>query len=950
MQCLICGNDLNKGLCNHCGFKSKIEKPNLLKKIFSKSVSHPIPFSDEIHSLILFWKWKIELFSSDQYISRSLVDDYYAYEMHNVSFFQKMNKSGDLKAYCSKYAFSMDNVLLYLDIYKNFYSLLKNRNEEYIKKTLNNEKQYLDNILSECDTKLRLDDEQRRVVLTDEDHNIVIAGAGAGKTTTVAAKVKYLVDKRNIKPEDILIISFTNKAVKELKERINKQLGINCPIATFHSAGRAIILKDTTTSASQIEKDNFWPIHNYLTSLVIEDKELLSQLILLYGYYLDIPEEFLEKLSKEDFLDYKERKDYTTLKSSLHEVNQTIIDARTREQKTIKNEFLRSIQEVQIANFLYLNNIDYEYEKPYKFKILGSKKIYTPDFYIIQGDKICYLEHFGISEDYKNDRYTEEELAVYIANMKDKIHHHEMYGTELIWTFSKYNDKRSLIEHLEEELIKKGFVLKRKSDDEVYEKIKTHDQEKYIMRFSMLASRFIHLFKTRDYHQTDFSVLRAKNKNPRNILFLNILEKVYLYYQNYLKEKKAIDFEDMINESTKLLKEAKSVQKQIHFKYIIIDEYQDISRQRFNLVKALHEICEAKICVVGDDWQSIYAFSGSEIDLFRKFETEMGYAEVLKITNTYRNSQELIDIAGGFIQKNTSQIPKKLKSDKTIKKPVVVFTYSDIYSKNEKPGLKGVQYEKAKLLEDVIGKIIQVDGWQTSILLIGRYGFDGDQLCRTGLFESDKKGNQLKSKKFPQAKLTFLTAHSSKGLTYDNVIIINATHARYGFPSQIDDDPILKCVMVEDKNYEYAEERRLFYVALTRTKNRVFILAPQTRPSKFVLELLNDYDGITIHGEIEKEIRETQKIRSKCPKCGYPLQLKQSKGYGLKLYICTNEPELCDFMTNDMRSPGNIHCCNQCNGYMIVKKAKDSNHYFMGCTNYRHDKKGCNHIEEISIE
>lgn len=950
MQCLICGSDLNKGCCNCCGFKSKVEKPNLLKKIFSKSMTRPISFSDEIHSLILFWKWKIELFSSDQYISRSLVDDYYEYEMNNVSFFERMNKSGDLKSYCNKYSFLIDNVLLYLDMHKNFYPLLKKRNEEYIQKTMDKEKQYLDDILLECNSHLKLDEEQRRVVLTDEDHNIVIAGAGAGKTTTIAAKVKYLVDKKNIKPEDILIISFTNKAVKELKERINKQLGIHCPIATFHSAGRAIILKDTITSTSQIERDNFWPIHNYLTSLVIEDKELLRQLILLYGYYLDIPEEFLEKLSKEEFLDYKERKDYTTLKSNLNEVNQTIIDARTKEQKTIKNEFLRSIQEVQIANYLYLHNIEYEYEKPYQFKIPNSKKIYTPDFYIVQGTKACYLEHFGISEDYKNDRYTEEELVNYIANMKNKIEHHKRYGTDLIWTFSKYNDQRSLIEHLEEELIKKGFELKKRSDDEVYTKIRTCDQEKYIIRFSMLASRFIHLFKTRDYHQEDFSILRAKTKNPRNILFLNILEKVYLYYQSYLKEKNAIDFEDMINESARLLKEAKSVQKQIHFKYIIIDEYQDISRQRFNLVKALHEVCEAKICVVGDDWQSIYAFSGSEIDLFRKFEEEMGYAEVLKITNTYRNSQELIDIAGGFIQKNTSQISKKLKSPKTIKKPVVIFTYSDIYSKNEKPGLKGVLYEKAKLLEDVIEKIIQVDGIKSNILLIGRYGFDGDQLCRTGLFESDKNSNQLRSKKFPQAKLSFLTAHSSKGLTYDNVIIINASHTRYGFPSQIDDDPILKCVMVEDKNYEYAEERRLFYVALTRTKNRVFILAPQTHPSKFVLELLNDYDGIILHGEIEKEVKEIQKARSKCPKCGYPLQLKQNKGYGLKLYICTNEPELCGFMTNDMRSPGNIHCCSECDGYMIVKKMKDANHYFMGCTNYRHDKKGCNHIEEISIE
>lgn len=194
----------------------------------------------------------------------------------------------------------------------------------------------------------------------------------------------------------------------------------------------------------------------------------------------------------------------------------------------------------------------------------------------------------------------------------------------------------------------------------------------------------------------------------------------------------------------------------------------------------------------------------------------------------------------------------------------------------------------------------------------------------------------------------FLTAHSSKGLTFDNVIIINAVNSKFGFPSQIDDDPVLMHVMNHDKSYEFAEERRLFYVALTRTKNRVFILAPINRPSKFVLELLNDYESITLHGEISKEPKEINKNRKRCPKCGYPLQLRENKIYGLKLYICTNEPELCDFMTNDMRAPGNIYCCDKCDGIMIVKESKKNHSFFMGCTNYNHNGKGCNNMDKIS--
>ena len=118
-----------------------------------------------------------------------------------------------------------------------------------------------------------------------------------------------------------------------------------------------------------------------------------------------------------------------------------------------------------------------------------------------------------------------------------------------------------------------------------------------------------------------------------------------------LKERNAIDFEDMINDSARILREEEIKGSKLDFKYIIIDEYQDISRQRFNLAKELSKLCKAKIIAVGDDWQSIYAYAGSDITLFTNFKEVFGYGLELSITKTYRNAQEVIDIAGGFIQK-----------------------------------------------------------------------------------------------------------------------------------------------------------------------------------------------------------------------------------------------------------------------------------------------------------
>lgn len=139
----------------------------------------------------------------------------------------------------------------------------------------------MDRILRECDSAILLDNEQREVVLSDEDHTLVIAGAGAGKTTTIAAKVRYLVEKQGIDPKKILIISFTNKAVGELRERINDNLHIDCPITTFHSTGYTILKKSDTQNQRIVDSGYMYNVINrYLKSKVLSNSQLVDKLIL----------------------------------------------------------------------------------------------------------------------------------------------------------------------------------------------------------------------------------------------------------------------------------------------------------------------------------------------------------------------------------------------------------------------------------------------------------------------------------------------------------------------------------------------------------------------------------------------------------------------------------------------------------------------------------------------
>jgi DNA helicase-4 len=498
--------------------------------------------------------------------------------------------------------------------------------------------------------------------------------------------------------------------------------------------------------------------------------------------------------------------------------------------------------------------------------------------------------------------------------------------------------------HLNEQLIEHGFKLQERPAKEVFEKIVNTEENRYIANLVKLICTFIQNFKTNGYSFEKFDSFRYKSNNVRTKLFLDICEQCYHEYSKRLKEKNAIDFEDMINDSAKIIREQEISGKKLDFKYIIVDEYQDISRQRFNLTKELSNLCNAKIIAVGDDWQSIYAYAGSDITLFTHFKEAFGYGQELSITKTYRNAQEVIDIAGGFIQKNTSQKRKVLVSPKHIKSPVIIETYTEEVDRKQYEGKGGKYFLIGKTVENVVKHILQ-ENPNSSILLLGRYGFDAYNLGRSSDFVYDEKTGNLYSKTFENKPIEFMTVHRAKGLGCDNVIIINARNEVYGFPSQVQEDPVLKFVVKDDHSIEYAEERRLFYVALTRTKNRVYIVAPKEHPSEFVIELLNDYSSnIVVHGDLVVDETMDNKIVKRCPICGYPLQLRFKKAYGLKLWICSNEPEICDFMTNNLKGgilP--IMKCEKCrDGYMIVKEGKGLP--FLGCTNYNTDGSGCNNM------
>ena len=330
---------------------------------------------------------------------------------------------------------------------------------------------------------------------------------------------------------------------------------------------------------------------------------------------------------------------------------------------------------------------------------------------------------------------------------------------------------------------------------------------------------FINLMKSNNYNKKDFNKFFLNKKFKKTLI---IIYAIYTIYENEKESNNKIDFDDMMIEATKIVKKGN-----IHlpFKLIIIDEFQDTSLLRLNLINEIIKINNASLTVVGDDYQSIYKFSGCDLDLFLNFKNYYKEAKIYKLENTYRNSQELINTAGSFIEKNKRQVRKNLKSPKNLAKPIIITYFK---SKNT-------------ILEKIINKIDK----DKEILIIGRNNFDIKQYTKK-LSYTLLENNYIKFDKLPDRKIRYLTIHTSKGLESDVVILINLENNLYGMPSKLKDPKILSLVKAKDK-YPYEEERRLFYVALTRTKNEIYLVTPKDKPSIFVSEIKNNKNVIKIN-------------------------------------------------------------------------------------------------------
>lgn len=793
----------------------------------------------------------------------------------------------------------------FLTLMNDFDKQVVSWNQEYIKRELINNKEFFNNIDGKS-----LDEQQRIAVLTDEDNNLILAGAGSGKTLTISGKVKFLTEKRGISPEEILLISFTNKAAEEMHERIAGRLGVKVDVKTFHKLGMGIITRHSDKKPDVLN-DSKPIIQEYFRSIIYSNQKELEKIVTFFGVYLNIPKDIEQFETLGEFHENQKSLDFETLKGKLQRV--------TKNLQTFKGETMKSLEETLIANFLFLNGIEYIYENDYEYPTASKYyRQYKPDFYL--PDYGIYIEHFGITEDFRTPWLSSIEEEKYLQGIRWKRELHKEKNTVLIESYSYYNKNGVLFEKLEENLRKHGVQFKKIDVKAVYEAICIKENDYYFEEFINLVGSFINLFKSNGYKKEQFSQFAEENQRlfshntflkTRNQIFLSLVEPIYEYYQDTLRKQNKIDFNDMINIATDI---AKGKSATFHYKYIIIDEYQDISQSRYQLIKAIKDKTNAKVVCVGDDWQSIYRFAGSDVQLFTKFGDYFGKYELLRIERTYRNSQQLINIAGNFVMKNKNQIRKNLVSSKENPQPIRVVGYNQ---------------NMVEVIKAILDEIIENGGQDQTIMLLGRNNFDINILKDHPEFRVIEREKIIKVeyKKHKSAKISFMSTHKSKGLEADQVILINAKNNLLGFPNRISDDPVLSWVLTDQDAFEFAEERRLFYVALTRTKNTLYILAPEKDSSIFVKELIKDH-GIQFETTF---IQNSITNNPRCLKCKTGLLIERKGKFGKSFLGCSNYPQ-CKQTYSDVRLLNNQVICNRCNGYMVKRISKGKEFY--GCSNF----------------
>ena len=740
-----------------------------------------------------------------------------------------------------------------------------------------------------------LTDEQAQAVATDEDATLVLAGAGTGKTSVITGKIAHLVRNQGVASESILALAFNREAAQEIRDRLPKDLqGAN--VLTFHAFGRQVIASQgTAPTVSTMASDAFSlakTVQRFLADLV-NDPDVGNIAIRLMA---NMPADY-----KAPF-DFKNESEYQRY---IREVG----------LRALSGDLVKSFEELEIANWLTQNGVPFRYERTYPEDTRTREyRQYQPDFWIPGHD--IYIEHFALNE----KGAAPQGWTGYVEGVQWKRQKHQEKGTTLVETYSWQHRQETLLPTLRQKLEGLGVEFKPISRDQLIAKL---GKERISPLCSLLCTFLNHAKSSSLSHEELVRRIDSVSDRKRAKAFIQVFRTIRDCYEARLTEEQALDFHDLINQAAMHLKEKRNGQDYTH---VLVDEFQDISTGRMELLKALRNP-DVAYFLVGDDWQSIYRFTGSRVSLVRNVSHHLGHTQVETLKQTFRFGKRILEPSSHFIQQNPEQTRRTLEPNPDVddKGITVVATR-----------------EAADGLRAVIKDLAESEDYQEndSIMVLGRFRHSRRALHTQGPRARDK--------------VIYRTVHSAKGQEADYVVILDLKDSKHGFPCKVEDDPLLKLVLppIEDGEYQFAEERRLFYVALTRARKGVYLVVDDRQPSPFAREL------IKIPGQ---EVRLINKLMPQCPRC-LDGTLRESRSQ--ENLRCSNHPD-CRYLSpicpdckvgfvsisqEGVTECSNLECrttqtiCPSCRQGILVQRARRRDRRpFLGCSGFA-EEPSCRYV------
>jgi DNA helicase-4 len=687
-----------------------------------------------------------------------------------------------------------------------------------------------------------LNEKQKKAVLSDTKRILVLAGAGSGKTKTVIAKLLHLVIEKNIKPSTILAITFTKNAANEMIDRLIVSSDSTNSYETFIQDKSIKAIQKETERRNRIQeqhwlsnltiktfhslcykilRDNGNPVFDNKFKLISDDSTDELDLNKSDNVAGEKPKDIIGKLlilecKNRDYILKLKRYilDYYVDKNSIDKAMKSYENPGQQTYTTLKGEKVKSKSERDIADWLYRHSIKYVYEKGMKVNFN-----FKPDFYIPQAD--LYIEHVS------DKSYP----------MKDKEEQFKVAGKNYAKTSETMMNNTNLF-NLAMERIVMGKLTR-----EITEEISLSYEEEFknytvkINEFLKTVMRLQTMIKAEDIETNGLLTKSNKSEHERVRVFYELAVPLINEYKNYCTNKSYLDFDDLIILTIRLLKDHIEVRDhyQNKFKFVMVDEFQDVNGLQVKLLDLLLKP-ETQLFCVGDDWQSIYGFRGSNVDYIINFEKHYKESEVYKLNINYRSTQTIVGASNEVIKHNKNQINKDVKAFKNAPNKIEIY-------RSKKLDEDGVEFfvNKVKELYD--------KGYEKDDILVLYRRSKMKEPYFEGL-----KGNNLYA--------SFKTIHGSKGLEAKAVFILGLTEGSGGFPDIWSDDAIFR--IVKDVKYDllWEEERRLFYVAMTRAKDELFLITELGNESSFVEEIPQQFYA---NNNLEfKDIVEELKYCSKC--------------------------------------------------------------------------------------